>query len=251
MAGGCGGRSTSSPAGASSSGLGRANAARKFDVLGSTAACSLRSSRRAWNDHVALGRRDVSGTRASAGVLRTCRSDRNWSGDLVIDASADPAIDRAARMADGFLTSAAWGAGNVVTYRKVRKLSQGTDRQKRFPVHVALEWCCARVNWLAARWLPPSPTSAAATRSGAPTGASPSPGPIRPEDLSWERYFVGNPEEVAEALRVLRRGALPSPLLLGTSPRCHPRTGADQHAPVRLRCHPSAAVEFEGNADGS
>ena len=40
---------------------------------------------------------------------------------IYIGASADPAIDRAARMADGFLTSAAWGAGNILTYRKLRE----------------------------------------------------------------------------------------------------------------------------------
>ena len=58
--------------------------------------------------------------------------------------------------------------------------------------------------------------------------------PIRPEDLSWERYFVGNPRRSRRPCEGLRRGALRPPLLLGTSPRCHPRTGARQHAPVRL-----------------
>src|SRR4029453_9820719 len=39
-----------------------------------------KGSRRGWRSYATLGRRDVSGTRASAGALRTCRSDRAWSG---------------------------------------------------------------------------------------------------------------------------------------------------------------------------
>ena len=35
----------------------------------------------------------------------------------------------------------------------------------------------------------------------------PKPEPIRPEDLSWERYFVGNPEEVVEGLARLHAEA--------------------------------------------
>ncbi len=35
----------------------------------------------------------------------------------------------------------------------------------------------------------------------------PKPDPIRPEDLLWERYFVGNPEQVAEGLARLHQEA--------------------------------------------
>ena len=121
---------------------------------------------------------------------------------IYIGASADPAIDRAARMADGFLTSAAWGAGNVVTYRKVREaLARHGRAEEDFP-YVASGVVYLREDSELARG-EVAPTIAYQRSRYAEWGTDlgePKPEPIRPEDLSWERYFVGNPEEVAEGL---------------------------------------------------
>ena len=121
---------------------------------------------------------------------------------IYIGASADPAIDRAARMADGFLTSAAWGAGNVVTYRKVREaLARHGRAEEDFP-YVASGVVYLREDSELAR-SEVAPAIAYQRSRYAEWGTDrgePKPEPIRPEDLSWERYFVGNPEEVAEGL---------------------------------------------------
>jgi alkanesulfonate monooxygenase SsuD/methylene tetrahydromethanopterin reductase-like flavin-dependent oxidoreductase (luciferase family) len=121
---------------------------------------------------------------------------------IYIGASADPGIDRAARMADGFLTSAAWGAGNVLTYRKVREaLARHERAEEDFPyvasgvVYVGEDSERARSEV--------APAIAYQRSRYAEWGTDrdePKPEPIRPEDLSWERYFVGSPEEVAESL---------------------------------------------------
>jgi alkanesulfonate monooxygenase SsuD/methylene tetrahydromethanopterin reductase-like flavin-dependent oxidoreductase (luciferase family) len=121
---------------------------------------------------------------------------------IYIGASADPAIDRAARMADGFLTSAAWGAGNVVTYRKVREaLARHGRAEEDFP-YVASGVVYLREDSELAR-SEVAPAIAYQRSRYAEWGTDrgePKPEPKRPEDLSWERYFVGNPEEVAEGL---------------------------------------------------
>jgi alkanesulfonate monooxygenase SsuD/methylene tetrahydromethanopterin reductase-like flavin-dependent oxidoreductase (luciferase family) len=121
---------------------------------------------------------------------------------IYIGASADPAIDRAARMADGFLTSAAWGAGNVVTYRKVREaLARHGRAEEDFP-YVASGVVYLREDSELAR-SEVAPAIAYQRSRYAEWGTDrgePKPEPIRPEDLSWERHFVGNPEEVAEGL---------------------------------------------------
>jgi alkanesulfonate monooxygenase SsuD/methylene tetrahydromethanopterin reductase-like flavin-dependent oxidoreductase (luciferase family) len=121
---------------------------------------------------------------------------------IYIGASADPAIDRAARMADGFLTSAAWGAGNVVTYRKVREALARHGRAKEDFPYVASGVVYLREDSELAR-SEVAPAIAYQRSRYAEWGTDrgePKPEPIRPEDLSWERYFVGNPEEVAEGL---------------------------------------------------
>jgi alkanesulfonate monooxygenase SsuD/methylene tetrahydromethanopterin reductase-like flavin-dependent oxidoreductase (luciferase family) len=121
---------------------------------------------------------------------------------IYIGASADPAIDRAARMADGFLTSAAWGAGNVVTYRKVREaLARHGRAEEDFP-YVASGVVYLREDSELAR-SEVAPAIAYQRSRYAEWGTDrgePKPEPIRPEDLSWESYFVGNPEEVTEGL---------------------------------------------------
>jgi alkanesulfonate monooxygenase SsuD/methylene tetrahydromethanopterin reductase-like flavin-dependent oxidoreductase (luciferase family) len=118
---------------------------------------------------------------------------------IYIGAFADPAIDRAARIAEGFLASA--GGGEFVrTHRKVREALLRHGRED-FPfvasgvmyVHEDSERARSEV----------APAIAYQRSRYAEWGTDrgePKPQPIRPEDLPWERYFVGNPDEVAEAL---------------------------------------------------
>jgi alkanesulfonate monooxygenase SsuD/methylene tetrahydromethanopterin reductase-like flavin-dependent oxidoreductase (luciferase family) len=121
---------------------------------------------------------------------------------IYIGASADTAIDRAARMADGFLTSAAWGEGNIVTYRKVREaLARYGRAEEDFPyvasgvVYVHEDSERARSDVAPAIAYQRSRYAEWGTDRG-----KPKPEPIRPEDLLWERHFVGNPDELAEGL---------------------------------------------------
>jgi alkanesulfonate monooxygenase SsuD/methylene tetrahydromethanopterin reductase-like flavin-dependent oxidoreductase (luciferase family) len=128
---------------------------------------------------------------------------------IYIGASKDPAIDRAARMADGFLTSAAWGTGNVVTYRKVREaLARHGRADEDFPyvasgvvyVHEDSERARSEV----------APAIAYQRSRYAEWGTDrgkAKPELTRPEDLRWERYFVGNPHELAEDLARLHAQA--------------------------------------------
>jgi alkanesulfonate monooxygenase SsuD/methylene tetrahydromethanopterin reductase-like flavin-dependent oxidoreductase (luciferase family) len=121
---------------------------------------------------------------------------------IYIGASADPAIDRAARMADGFLTSAAWGAGNVLTYRKLREALARHGRANADYPYVASGVVYVREDSERAR-SEVAPAIAYQRSRYAEWGTDrgrPKPEPIRPEALSWERYFVGDPEEVAEGL---------------------------------------------------
>jgi alkanesulfonate monooxygenase SsuD/methylene tetrahydromethanopterin reductase-like flavin-dependent oxidoreductase (luciferase family) len=128
---------------------------------------------------------------------------------IYIGASADPAIDRAGRMADGFLTSAAWGTGNIVTYRKVREaLARHGRAEEDFPyvasgvlyVHEDSERARSEV----------APAIAYQRSRYAEWGTDrgePKPEPIRPKDLAWERYFVGSPDELTEDLTKLHAEA--------------------------------------------
>jgi alkanesulfonate monooxygenase SsuD/methylene tetrahydromethanopterin reductase-like flavin-dependent oxidoreductase (luciferase family) len=132
----------------------------------------------------------------------------NRKRPIFIGAFADPAIDRAARMADGFLASAGGGAFGK-TYQKVREAPEGHGRaDEDFPylatgvayVHedagraresVAPEISCQRARY--AEW--------------GTDREKPRIEPIREEDLPWERYLVGTPDEVAEGLAKLHEEA--------------------------------------------
>jgi alkanesulfonate monooxygenase SsuD/methylene tetrahydromethanopterin reductase-like flavin-dependent oxidoreductase (luciferase family) len=120
---------------------------------------------------------------------------------IYIGAFRDPAIDRAARMADGFLASA--GGGEFAeTYRKVREaLSRHGREHEDFP-YVASGVAYVRESAEQAR-AEAGPALAYQRSRYAEWGTDrgrPQPKAIRAEDLPWERYFVGTPEEVAEGL---------------------------------------------------
>jgi alkanesulfonate monooxygenase SsuD/methylene tetrahydromethanopterin reductase-like flavin-dependent oxidoreductase (luciferase family) len=120
---------------------------------------------------------------------------------IYIGAFAEPAIDRAARMGDGFLASA--GGGEFVkTYRRVREaLARHGRADEVFPyvasgvVYVHEDSERARSDVAPAIAYQRSRYAEWGTDRG-----KPKPEPIRPEDLPWERYFVGNPDELAEGL---------------------------------------------------
>jgi probable F420-dependent oxidoreductase len=127
---------------------------------------------------------------------------------IYIGAFAGPAIDRVARMADGFLASVGRGAF-VETYRKVQEaLARHGRADEDFPyvasgvvyVHEDSERASSDV----------APAIAYQRSRYAEWGTDrgePKPEPLRPEDLLWERYLVGNPDEVAEGLIRLHEAA--------------------------------------------
>ena len=118
---------------------------------------------------------------------------------LYVGAFADLAIDRAARLADGFLASTGGGA-LADTYRKVQDaLARHGRADEDFPfvasgvlyVHEDSEQARAEA----------APAIAYQRSRYAEWGTdrgNHKPDPIRPEDLPWERYMVGDPDEVAE-----------------------------------------------------
>ena len=120
---------------------------------------------------------------------------------IFVGAFADPAIDRAARLADGFLASAGGGAFGE-TYRKVREALTRHGREGgRFP-YVASGVAFVHEDAGRAREIV-GPAIAYQRSRYAEWGTDrekPPAGPVREEDLPWERYLVGPPEEVAEGL---------------------------------------------------
>jgi alkanesulfonate monooxygenase SsuD/methylene tetrahydromethanopterin reductase-like flavin-dependent oxidoreductase (luciferase family) len=127
---------------------------------------------------------------------------------LYVGAFADPAIDRAARLADGFLASAGGGA-LADTYRKVRDaLARHGRADEGFPfvasgvVYVHEDSERARAEVAPAISYQRSRYAEWGTDRG-----KPKPEPVRPEDLPWERYLVGDPGEVAEGLIELHQQA--------------------------------------------
>jgi probable F420-dependent oxidoreductase len=127
---------------------------------------------------------------------------------IYVGAYADPAIDRAVRLADGFLASTGGGA-LADTYRRVREaLARHGRDDEDFPfvasgviyVHEDPERALADV----------APAISYQRSRYAEWGTDrdrPRPEPIRPEDLPWERYLVGSPDEVAEGLIRLHQEA--------------------------------------------
>ena len=120
----------------------------------------------------------------------------------------DPAIDRAARLADGFLASAGGGAFGE-TYRKVRDaLARHGRADGHFP-YVASGVAFVHEDAGRAREIV-APAIAYQRTRYAEWGTDrekPRPEPVRPEDLPWERYLVGTPDEVADDLISLYREA--------------------------------------------
>jgi alkanesulfonate monooxygenase SsuD/methylene tetrahydromethanopterin reductase-like flavin-dependent oxidoreductase (luciferase family) len=125
------------------------------------------------------------------------------NGKLPIYAGAfvDPAIDRAARLADGFLASAGGGAFGE-TYRKVRDaLARHGREDEDFPC-VASGVAFVHEDAGRAREIV-APAIAYQRTRYAEWGTDrekPRPEPIQPEDLPWERYLVGTPNEVTDGL---------------------------------------------------
>jgi probable F420-dependent oxidoreductase len=127
---------------------------------------------------------------------------------IYVGAFADPAIDRAVRLADGFLASTGGGA-LADTYRRVREaLARHGRDDEDFPfvasgvvyVHEDPERAFADV----------APAISYQRSRYAEWGTDrdrPRPEPIRPEDLPWERYLVGSPDEVANRLIRLHQEA--------------------------------------------
>ena len=127
---------------------------------------------------------------------------------IYVGAFADPAIDRAARLADGFLASAGGGAFGE-TYRKVRAALQRHGRAEEAFPYVASGVAFVHEDAGRAREIV-GPAIAYQRTRYAEWGTDrdrPRPGPIREEDLPWERYLVGTPEEVAEGLIQLHQEA--------------------------------------------
>jgi alkanesulfonate monooxygenase SsuD/methylene tetrahydromethanopterin reductase-like flavin-dependent oxidoreductase (luciferase family) len=120
---------------------------------------------------------------------------------IYIGAFADPAIDRAARLADGFLASAGGGAFGE-TYRKVRAALERHGRGGEAFPYVASGVAFVHEDAGRAREIV-GPAIAYQRTRYAEWGTDrdePRPSPIREEDLPWERYLVGTPEEVADGL---------------------------------------------------
>ena len=127
---------------------------------------------------------------------------------IYIGAFADPAIDRAARLADGFLASAGGGAFGE-TYRKVRAALERHGRAgEEFP-YVASGVAFVHEDAGRAREIVGPAIAYQRTRYaewGTDRDAA-LPGPTREEDLPWDRYLVGTPQEVAEGLIRLHQEA--------------------------------------------
>jgi alkanesulfonate monooxygenase SsuD/methylene tetrahydromethanopterin reductase-like flavin-dependent oxidoreductase (luciferase family) len=120
---------------------------------------------------------------------------------IYIGAFADPAIDRAARLADGFLASAGGGAFGR-TYQKVREALKRHGREgEHFPFIASGVAYVSEDSDRAREEIGPAIAYQRSRYAEWGTDAGKlKPGPIKAEDLPWERYFVGDPDEVAEGL---------------------------------------------------
>ncbi|MEW6635573.1 MAG: LLM class flavin-dependent oxidoreductase [Actinomycetota bacterium] len=126
---------------------------------------------------------------------------------IYVGAFAGPAIDRAARLGDGFLASAG-GGEFAATYRKAMEARARHAREGKFPfvasgvVHISESTERAREEVGSAIVYQRNRYAEWGTDPGKER-----PKPLEPGDLPWERYFVGTPEEVADGLIRLYREA--------------------------------------------
>ncbi len=132
---------------------------------------------------------------------------------IYIGGAAPAAIDRAARLADGFLASrnvaTAGNAGYVESYRL---LQEALARHGRDPASVAfVVGCHVYVNEDPERaWADVAPGLAYQINQYLRWGTDrdqPKPLPVAMETLNPENYFVGTPEQVAARLIALHRDA--------------------------------------------
>ena len=120
---------------------------------------------------------------------------------IYIGAFAEPAIDRAARMADGFLASAGGGAFAKI-YRTLQEALKRHGRADEDFPYIVSGVVYVHEDAGQAREIVAPAIAYQRTRYaewGTDRG-EPKPEPIRSEDLPWERYLVGTPDEVAESL---------------------------------------------------
>ena len=120
---------------------------------------------------------------------------------IYVGAFADPAIDRAARLGDGFLASTGGGA-LADTYRKVREaLARHGRAEENFPfVASGVLYVREKSEWARADVAPAISYQRSRYAEWGTDRGKPRPEPTRLEDLSWEGYYVGTPEEVADGL---------------------------------------------------
>ncbi len=131
-------------------------------------------------------------------------------GKLPIYAGAfvDPAIDRAARLADGFLASAGGGEFGE-TYRKVREALERHGRAEEDFPYIASGVAFVHEDAGRAREIVGPAITYQRTRYAewGTDREKPRPAPISEEELPWDRYLVGTPDEVADGLISLYREA--------------------------------------------
>jgi probable F420-dependent oxidoreductase len=127
---------------------------------------------------------------------------------IYVGAFADPAIDRAVRLADGFLASTGGGA-LADTYRRVGEAlaRYGRDDEDFAFVASGVVYVHEDPERAFADVAPAISYQRSRYAEWGTDRDRPRPEPIRPEDLPWERYLVGSPDEVAEGLIRLHREA--------------------------------------------
>lgn len=160
--------------------------------------------RRAWNE----GRTGHEGRRWNLPDLpfepRPTTREAPGGVPIFFGGYTEPALDRAARMADGFLASTGrTGAGETHRVLMERLQAHGRDAAS-FPFYVSTTVFVHEDGERA--WDLVAPGLAYQASRYAEWGADPhaeKPHPLRPEDLDRERYFVGAPDEVAGRLAKL------------------------------------------------
>jgi alkanesulfonate monooxygenase SsuD/methylene tetrahydromethanopterin reductase-like flavin-dependent oxidoreductase (luciferase family) len=127
---------------------------------------------------------------------------------IYVGAFADPAIDRAARLGDGFLASTGGGA-LADTYRKVREaLARHGRAEENFPfVASGVLYVREKSERARAEVAPAISYQRSRYAEWGTDRDKPKPDPIKPEDLPWERYLVGDPDQVADGLIQLHQEA--------------------------------------------